>query len=298
VRAENYAALDMIFDNAPALLSELIRTAFIAVRGKKLIVADFSSIEAVVLAWLAGESWVLEAYTEKRDLYCENAEKMFNAPKGSVGKKDPLRQKAKIATLACGYQGSVSAMRSFGALELGLQEGELLPIVTAWRQANPHVVDFWWQCDRAAQTAVRERTAVETHGIWFSYKSGMLFLTLPSGRNLVYVKPFIGQNRFGSEAVIYYYIDNTHKWGKVESSPGKWVENITQAVARDLLVNGMQKLDAAGYRIVGHVHDEVLVEAPLNASVDEVCRLMTELPSWAKGLPLRAEGFDSTFYKK
>jgi len=298
VQSGNYDTLALLYDNVPNVLSELIRTAFVAEPGKQLIVGDFSSIEAVTVAWLAGEQWVLDAYREKRDLYIENAEKMFHRPKGSVGKKDPLRQKAKLATLACGYQGSVAAMRNFGALDLGLTEGELLPIVTAWRSANPNIVQFWWQCDKAAQKAVREQSAFDVRGIWFSYKSGNLFITLPSGRDLVYTKPYIGENRFGNDAVIYNYVNAQHKWGKVESSPGKWVENLCQAVARDLLVYAMQTLDMAGYRIIGHVHDEVIVEAPPDASVENVCELMCELPAWAKGLPLRAEGFSSSFYRK
>jgi len=296
VRAGNFASLEMLYDSVPEVLSELIRTAFIPKPGRKLIVADFSSIEAVVLAWLAGEKWTLEAYSAKRDLYIENAEVMFEAPKGSVGKKSPLRQKSKIATLACGYQGSVGALKAFGALEMGLKEEELKPLVDAWRAANPKVVKFWWDADKAAKTAVREKTSTEARGIRFSYESGLLFITLPSGRRLAYVKPRIGINRFGSECVTYEGVGGTKKWERIESSPGKWVENITQAVARDLLYHALTTLRYCD--IVMHIHDEIVIEADHRMSVDAVCDQMSRLPLWAKGLPLRADGFECTFYKK
>ena len=296
VRSGNFAALDLLYDSVPEVLSELIRTAFVPKDGCKLIVADFSSIEAVVLAWLAGEQWVLDAYTAKRDLYIENAEIMFGVPKGSVDKKSPLRQKSKIAILACGYGGSVGALKAFGALDMGLAEEELKPLVDAWRAANPNVVKFWYAADRAAKKAVKDKTTTETHGIKFSFESGMLFITLPSGRRLAYVKPRIGVNDFGSDCVLYEGVGTAKRWDKIESSPGKWVENITQAVSRDLLYHAMQTLRHCP--IVMHVHDEIVIEADPTMSVETVCGQMSRVPDWAAGLPLRAEGFETQFYMK
>ncbi len=443
VRCGYFDTLNLLYDNVPEVLSELIRTAFIPKDGCKFIVADFSSIEAVVLAWLAGEKWTLEAYSAKRDLYIENAEIMFGAPKGSIDKKSPLRQKSKIAVLACiaegqlvltdkglvpiedialehrlwdgegwighegviykgegevieydgliatpdhivwiegqsepiqfgiavarkahliqtgdgqrairvgedavsganhsrcgdssvrkaeelanhqrkarlydirnagshhrftvsgklvhncGYQGSVGALKAFGALEMGLKEEELKPLVDAWRAANPKVVRFWWDADKAAKTAVKEKRTTETHGIRFVYQSGMLFITLPSGRKLAYVKPRIGENRFGSECVTYEGIGATKKWERIESSPGKWVENITQAVARDILYYALSTLRTID--VVMHIHDEVVIEADMHVSHSAVCEQMSRTPPWAKGLPLRCESYDTPFYRK
>lgn len=289
-------SLNMLYDNVPVVLSELIRTAFIPKEGCKFIVADFSSIEAVVLAWLAGESWTLEAYSEKRDLYIENAEIMFGVPKGSIDKKSPLRQKSKIAVLACGYSGSVGALKAFGALEMGLKEEELKPLVDAWRAANPNVVRFWWDADKAAKTAVKQKKIIETHGIRFSYQSDMLFITLPSGRKLSYVKPRIGENRFGSECVTYEGIGSTKKWERIESSPGKWVENITQAVARDILYYALSTFRSAN--VVMHVHDEVVIEVDKHVSPAVVSEQMSRVPSWAAGLPLRCDSYETPFYRK
>ena len=296
VRSGDFATLDLLYDSVPAVLSELIRTAFVPSIGRKFIVADFSSIEAVVLAWLAGEKWTLEAYAQKRDLYIENAEMMFGAPKGSIDKKSPMRQKSKIAVLACGYQGSVGALKAFGALEMGLEEEELKPLVDAWRAANPNIVRFWWDADKAAKVAVMKKTTTETRGIWFSYQSGMLFITLPSGRKLCYVKPRIGTNRFGSECVTYEGVGSMKKWERIESSPGKWVENITQAVARDILYYALSTFRSSD--VVLHIHDEIVIEADRHVSLEAVCELMSRVPPWAKGLPLRADGYECDFYQK
>jgi len=298
VRAGDFTAMEMLYDSVPEVLSELIRTAFVPKPGRKFIVADFSSIEAVVLAWLAGEQWTLDAYAAKRDLYVENAEIMFGVPKGSVDKKSPLRQKSKIAVLACGYGGSVGALKAFGALEMGLKEDELKPLVDAWRAANPNIVRFWWEVDKAAMRAVRDRTTTETHGVRFVYQSGMLFVSLPSGRRLSYVKPRIGMNKFGSECLTYEGTGVARRWERIESYGPKFAENITQGTARDLLAEAMLRLDAAGYRIVMHVHDEVVVEAPESSSLDEVCAIMGQTPAWATRLILRAEGYSCDFYQK
>ena len=296
VRSGDFATLNLLYDNVPAVLSELIRTAFVPKDGRKLIVADFSSIEAVVLAWLAGEKWTLEAYAQKRDLYIENAEIMFGAPKGSIDKKSPMRQKSKIAVLACGYQGSVGALKAFGALEMGLQEEELKPLVDAWRAANPNIVRFWWDADKAAKNAIQQKTTTETRGIRFRYQSDMLFITLPSGRKLSYVKPRIGTNRFGSECVTYEGIGATKKWERIESSPGKWVENVTQAVARDILYYALSAFRSSD--VVMHIHDEIVIEADQHISLEAVCEQMSRVPPWARGLPLRADGYTCNYYRK
>jgi len=296
VRRGDYALLEMLYPSVPEVLSELIRTAFIPREGCKLIVADFTSIEAVVLAWLAGEKWTLDAYTAKRDLYIENAEIMFGTPKGSIDKKSPLRQKSKIAVLACGYGGSVGALKAFGALEMGLKEEDLKPLVDAWRAANPSIVRFWWEADKAARVAVRDKTVTTTHGIKFAYQSGMLFVTLPSGRQLTYVKPRLDENRFGNECVSYEGVGGTKKWERIETYGPKIVENCVQAVARDILYHAMNTLRNCD--IVLHVHDEIVIEADKRMSVEAVCEQMSRLPTWAAGLPLRAEGFECDFYQK
>jgi len=296
VRDGNYTALDMLYASVPAVLSELIRTCFVPAPGKKFIVADFASIEAVVLAWLAGEQWVLDSYAAKQDLYIKNAERMFGAPEGSVDKKSPLREKSKIAVLACGYQGSVGALKNFGALDMGLKEKDLQPLVDSWRDANPSIVAFWWACDKTAQKAVVERSHFDTNGIRFSYENKTLRIRLPSGRRLTYARPIMGKNKFGSGCVIYEGLNTAKKWVQIESSPGKWVENITQAVARDLLYHAMKTLRQ--HDIVLHVHDEIVIEADHSMSVDYICEQMIRLPAWAKGLPLRADGFECEFYQK
>jgi len=298
VRSGNFAALEMLYDSVPEVLSELIRTAFIPKPGFKFIVADFSAIEARVIAWLAGEKWKMDVFAGGGKIYEATAARMFHVPIESVTKGSPLRQKAKQAELACGYGGSVGALKAMDALEMGLAEEELKPLVTAWRAANPNIVRFWWDVDRAAMTAVKERTTTETHGIRFSYQSGMLFITLPSGRKLAYVKPCISQNRFGSECITYEGVGGTKKWERIESYGPKFVENIVQATSRDTLCNAMQRLTAAGYQIVMHIHDEVVIEAPANTSIEDVVAIMGQTPLWAKGLLLRAEGYECSFYKK
>lgn len=296
VRTNNLEALEMLYDSVPEVLSELIRTSFIPKDGYKFIVADFSSIERVVLAWLAGERWVLDAYSRKKDLYIATASQMFNVPIENINKKDPLRQKGKVADLACGYGGSVGALIAMGALDMGLTEEELRPLVNAWRTANPNIVSFWWDVDRATIKAVRERTTTKTHGIVFSYQSGMLFIKLPSGRHLSYVKPRIEINQFGSNCVTYEGITGSKKWDRIQSYGPKFVENIVQAISRDILCYAMENL--RHYRIVMHIHDEIIIEAKKNVSVDGICEILGQNPPWAKGLKLRAEGFESYFYKK
>lgn len=422
VRSGNFAALEMLYDSVPEVLSELIRTSFIPKVGYKFIVADFSSIERVVLAWLAGEKWVLDAYKAKKDLYIATASQMFHVPINQIDKKSPLRQKGKVADLACiaegqlvltdtglvpienveishclwdgenwvhhgglvhkgerevitydgliatpdhlvwiedktgpiqfgeaatsgayllqtgygvkekqqdeksitrrkahvydirnagqhhrftvsgklvhncGYGGSVGALKAMGALEMGLTEDELKPLVNTWRSANPNIVRFWWDVDRAAMKAVKGRTTTETHGIRFSYQSGMLFITLPSGRRLAYVKPRIGTNQFGSDCVTYEGVGGTKKWERLQSYGPKFVENIVQAISRDLLCFAMQNL--RHFPIVMHIHDEIVIEAENHITTEDICKQMVQPPSWAKGLQLRADGYDCTFYKK
>jgi len=296
VRTNNTNALEMLYDSVPEVLSELIRTSFIPKGGYKFIVADFSSIERVVLAWLAGERWVLDAYNRKEDLYIATASQMFNVPIDKINKKDPLRQKGKVADLACGYGGSVGALIAMGALDMGLNEEELRPLVNAWRSANPNIVSFWWDVDRATIKAVRERTTTKTHGIVFSYQSGMLFIKLPSSRHLSYVKPRIEINQFGSDCVTYEGIIGAKKWDRIQSYGPKFVENIVQAISRDILCYAMENLKH--FKIVMHIHDEIIIEAEKNVSVDSICETLGQTPPWAKGLKLRAEGFESYFYKK
>lgn len=289
-------ALDMLYDSVPEVLSELIRTSFIPKANHKFIVVDFSSIERVVLAWLAGEQWVLDAYDRKEDLYTATASQMFDIPIKEIDKKGPLRQKGKVADLACGYGGSVGALISMGALDMGLTEEELKPLVDSWRSANPKIVGFWWAVDRATLKAVRERTTTTTHGIEFSYQSGMLFITLPSGRKLSYVKPHIGLNQFGSDCVTYEGLGGTKKWERIQSYGPKFVENIVQAISRDILMYSMERLRDCS--IVMHIHDEIVIEAEKNITVDEICHIMCQTPPWAKDLKLHADGFESYFYKK
>jgi DNA polymerase len=298
LKSGNFEALTMLYDSVPEVLSELIRTAFVPKPGSRFIVADFSSIEAMVVAWLAGERWKMDVFAGDGKIYEATAARMFNVPIESVTKGSLLRQKAKQTELACGYGGSVGALKAMGALDMGLSEEELKPLVNAWRSANPNIVRFWWDVGRAAMTAVKERTSTETHSIRFSYQSGFLFITLPSGRRLAYIKPRIELNRFGSESVTYEGVGATKKWERIESYGSKFVENIVQAISRDLLCHAMRRLDDAGLSIVMHVHDEVVIEAPPDVSVETVCRLMSETPPWVKGLPLRADGFECGFYQK
>jgi len=296
VRNGDFAALELLYENIPDVLSQLIRTAFVPKDGHKLIVADFSAIEARVIAWLSGERWRNEVFATHGKIYEASASQMFNVPLEAVTKGSLLRQKGKIAELALGYGGSVGALKAMGALEMGLSEDELQPLVTAWRASNPNIVRFWWDVDRAAMTAVRDRSVTETHGIRFGYQSGMLFITLPSGRRLCYVKPRIGTNRFGSDCVTYEGVGGTKKWERIESYGPKFVENIVQATSRDILAYAMRTLRHCS--IVMHVHDEIVIEADKRMSTKALCQQMSRTPPWAKGLLLLADGFDCPFYKK
>ena len=298
VRSGNMDAVEMLYDSVPLVLSELIRTAFVPKPGCRFYVADFSAIEARVIAWIAGENWRQEVFANGGDIYCASASQMFHVPVEKHGVKGHLRQKGKIAELALGYGGSVGALKAMGALNYGLQEEELKPLVDAWRLSNPHITKFWWDVDKAASTCVRERTATETHGIRFYYQSGMMFVVLPSGRRLVYVKPKMGMNRFGNESVTYEGVGEQKKWLRLESYGPKFVENIVQATARDILAEAMLRLNAAGYRIVMHVHDEAVIEAPPDTSLEDICSVMGQTPTWASGLLLRADGYVCDFYKK
>jgi DNA polymerase len=296
VKSYNFAALEMLYDSIPETLSELIRTAFVPKPGCKFIIADFSAIEARVIAWLAGESWRQDVFASGGDIYCASASQMFRVPVEKHGVNSHLRQKGKIAELALGYGGSVGALKAMGALEMGLTEEELQPLVSAWRSSNQNIVRLWWDVDRAALKAVRERTITEAHGIRFTYQSGMLFITLPSGRKLTYIKPRIGENQFGSECVTYEGVGGTKKWERLESYGPKFVENIVQATSRDILCYAMQNL--RDYSIVAHVHDEIIIEADQQMSVEAICKQMGQAPPWAKGLLLTADGFETNFYKK
>jgi DNA polymerase len=298
VKVRNFDALEMLYNSVPIVLSELIRTAFVPKQGFKFIVADFSAIEARVIAWLAGETWRNEVFATHGKIYEASASQMFRVPIEEITKGSTLRQKGKIAELALGYGGSVGALKAMGALEMGLTDAELQPLVTAWRTANPNIVRLWWDVDHAAETAVRERTTTQTHGIRFEYRSGFLFITLPSGRRLAYVKPRIEVNHFGSESVTYEGAGATKKWERIESYGPKFVENIVQAISRDILCHAMRHLDGIGLSIVMHCHDEVVIEASPNVSTEEVCHYMGKTPPWAKGLLLRADGYECQFYKK
>ncbi len=298
VKSGDFKMLEALYDSVPGVLSELIRTAFVPRPGFMFIVADFSAIEARVIAWLAGETWRNEVFATHGKIYEASASQMFHVPIEEITKGSPLRQKGKIAELALGYGGSVGALKAMGALDMGVFEEELQPLVNAWRNANPKIVRLWWEVDKAAMTAVRERTTTQTHGICFEYKSGMLFITLPSSRQLAYVKPKIGQNRFGSESVTYEGVGATKKWERIESYGPKFVENIVQAISRDILCYAMRRLDAAGLSMVMSVHDEVVIEADQGVSLEAVCRCMGETPPWAEGLMLRADGYVCPFYKK
>ena len=298
MRDGNFDAVEMLYDSVPMVLSELIRTAFIPKDGCRFFVADFSAIEARVIAWIAGERWRQEVFASGGDIYCASASQMFHVPVEKHGVNGHLRQKGKIAELALGYGGSVGALKAMGALGYGLQEDELKPLVDAWRLSNPHITKLWWDVDRAASTCVRERTTTVTHGIRFQYQSGMLFITLPSGRRLAYVKPKMDLNRFGNESVTYEGVGMQKKWLRLESYGPKFVENIVQATSRDILAEAMLRLDAHGYKIVMHVHDEVVIEAPADASLAEISAKMSLSPAWAKGLLLRSDGYVTDFYRK
>lgn len=291
VRCADYDSLQLLYDSVPDVLSELIRTAFIPYEGGKFVVADFSAIEARVIAWMADEKWRLEVFKNGGDIYCASASQMFGVPVEKHGINGHLRQKGKIAELALGYGGSVGALKAMGALEMGIPKEELKPLVDAWRDANPNITELWWDVDRAVKEAVDLRTSSETHGIRFVYESGFLFICLPSGRRLAYVKLRIGENRFGGESVTYEGVGGTKKWERLESYGPKFVENIVQALSRDILCYAMKTLRCCN--IVAHVHDEIIIEADPKVSLEAICEQMGRTPPWAKGLILRADGYET-----
>lgn len=296
VRMGNFEALDMLYDSVPEVLSELIRTSFVPKDGCKYIVADFSAIEARIIAWLAGEQWRMDVFQDGGDIYCASASQMFKVPVEKNGINGHLRQKGKIAELALGFGGSVGALKSMGALEMGLVEDELKGLVTAWRNSNSQITKLWWDVDRAVKECIKRKIPTETHGIHFQYQGGMLFIRLLSGRRLAYVKPRIGENRFGGESITYEGVGGTKKWERLESYGPKFVENIVQATARDILCHAMRALK--NFSIVAHVHDEIIIEADPKISLAAVCEQMSKTPPWAEGLLLRADGYECQFYKK
>lgn len=296
VRSGDFAAVELLYEDVPDTLSQLIRTAFIPRDGTHFLVADFSAIEARVIAWYANESWRKKVFEQGGDIYCASASQMFKVPVEKHGINRHLRQKGKIAELALGYGGSVGALKAMGAMEMGLSEDELPLLVDAWRQANPKIVEFWWAVDRAIMEAVKHKHTTSLYGLTFSCRSGMLFITLPSGRKLAYVKPKVGINKFGGECITYEGIGATKKWERLDSYGPKFVENIVQATARDILCYAMQTLNNCS--IVMHVHDEVVIEADPHMSLEAVCEQMGRTPHWAKGLLLRADGYITEFYKK
>ena len=296
VRSGNFEAVELLYEDVPDTLSQLIRTAFIPREGAQFLVADFSAIEARVIAWFAGEKWRQDVFTKGGDIYCASASQMFKVPVEKHGINGHLRQKGKIAELALGYGGSVGALKAMGALDMGLTEEDLHPLVDAWRQSNPNIVKFWWDVDHAVMKAVKFKHTTSEYGLTFSCRSGMLFITLPSGRKLAYVKPKIGTNKFGGQCITYEGIGGTKKWERLDSYGPKFVENIVQATARDILCYAMQTLRCCS--IVMHIHDEVVIEADPSMSLDAVCEQMGRTPPWAKGLLLRADGYTTPFYKK
>lgn len=289
-------ALDMLYEDIPDTLLQLIRTAFIPKKGYQFIMADFSAIEARVIAWLASETWRMESFARREDIYCASASRIFGVPVVKHGENGHLRQKGKVAELACGYGGSVGAMKAMGAYALSLSDAELKQIVTDWREASPHIVQLWWDVEAAAIKAIRQKTSAETHGIIFSYESGFLFVQLPGGRRLAYVKPRIGENRFGGESITYWGVGTSKRWERLETYSGKLVENIIQGIARDLLFYSMKTL--SNCFIVGHIHDEIIIECTKDTSLSDICEQMSVTPEWADGLLLRADGYECNFYKK
>ncbi|HFU3862586.1 TPA: DNA polymerase [Streptococcus suis] len=296
VRQGNFDSLSILYNSVPNVLSELIRTAFVPREGMKFIVSDFSAIEARVIAWLAGEKWRQEVFRNGGDIYCASASQMFGVPVEKHGVNGHLRQKGKISELALGYGGSVGALKAMGALNMGLTEDELQPLVSSWRESNPAIINLWWDVDKAVKDCIKQRSKIETHSIKFEYKSGFLFIHLLSGRKLAYVKPAIGENRFGGESVTYEGVGATKKWERLESYGPKFVENIVQAMARDILCFAMDNLRQ--YVIVGSVHDEVIIEVESSATVEEINGVMAQTPTWAEGLLLNADGYECLFYKK
>lgn len=296
VRTGDYDTMEMLYDDIPDTLSQLIRTAFIARSGYKFIVSDYSAIEARVLAHLAGETWRSKVFAEGKDIYCASASQMFGVPVEKHGVNSHLRQKGKIAELALGYGGSVGALKSMGALEMGLTEEELQPLVDSWRNSNPMITAFWWDVDTAVKTTIKQRIPTEVLGIKFCYKSGMLFIKLPSGRMLSYVKPRIGENKFGGESVTYEGIGSAKKWERIESYGPKFVENIVQAISRDLLCYAMHNL--SDQQICGHVHDELIIECPENTEVSNITSVMGKSPEWMPDILIKGDGYQTKFYKK
>ena len=297
VKNRDYETMEILYESPSDILSQLIRTAFIAKEGTRFIISDFSAIEARVLAWLAGEQWVLDAFENGEDIYCRTASRMFGVPVEKHGVNGHLRQKGKIATLACGYQGALGALKAMGGIEMGLSEDELQSIVDSWREANPNIVSLWWDIDSVVKRVVKTRTKEKYKSLVISYEKGILFIQLPSKRRLAYPKAKIGMNRFGGESIVYEGIVVGNKWDKIESYGGKFVENIVQAIARDILAEAMMRLEKKGFNIVMHIHDEVVIESD-SSSIEEINQIMSLVPSWAPGLILDADGFESEFYKK
>lgn len=297
VKNRDYETMEILYESPSDILSQLIRTAFIAKEGTRFIISDFSAIEARVLAWLAGEQWVLDAFENGEDIYCRTASRMFGVPVEKHGVNGHLRQKGKIATLACGYQGALGALKAMGGIEMGLSEDELQSIVDSWREANPNIVSLWWDIDSVVKRVVKTRSKEEYKSLVISYEKGILFIQLPSKRRLAYPKAKIGMNRFGGESIVYEGIVVGNKWDKIESYGGKFVENIVQAIARDILTEAMMRLEKKGFNIVMHIHDEVVIESD-SSSIEEINEIMSIAPIWAPGLILDADGFESEFYKK
>ncbi|MDU3804656.1 MAG: DNA polymerase [Finegoldia magna] len=297
VKNRDYETIEILYESPSDILSQLIRTAFIAKEDTRFIISDFSAIEARVLAWLAGEQWVLDAFENGEDIYCRTASRMFGVPVEKHGVNGHLRQKGKIATLACGYQGALGALKAMGGIEMGLSEDELQSIVDSWREANPNIVSLWWDIDSVVKRVVKTRTKEEYKNLVISYEKGILFIELPSKRRLAYPKAKIGMNRFGRESIVYEGIVVGNKWDKIESYGGKFVENIVQAIARDILAEAMMRLEKKGFNIVMHIHDEVVIESD-SSSIEEINEIMSIVPIWTPGLILDADGFESEFYKK
>ena len=299
VKAGDYDTLQLLYDDIPDTLSQLIRAAFVPRPGYKFIVSDFSAIEARVLAYLAGETWRSKVFAEGKDIYCASASQMFHVPVVKHGINGELRQKGKVAELACGYGGSSGALISMGALQMGLKEEELPEIIDSWREANPKIVQYWWDVEKAATQAFKTGKRQEIGKLAFEFYSGTLWMQLPSGRKLAYLKPRLQPNRFGRMSLTYEGVGQNHKWARQETYSGRLVENATQAIARDILAEAMARMEGYGLNIVGHVHDEVIIEAPTNRyTVDEVCKLMSVNPEWCKDLPLNAAGYKGSYYFK
>lgn len=298
IKSGCFEAVELLYDSIPDTLSQLIRTAFVPREGCKFMVADFSAIEARVIAWLAGESWRQEVFRNNGDIYCASASQMFGVPVEKHGVNGELRQKGKIAELALGYGGGVGAMISMGAIDMGLAEEELQPIVDSWRQSNPAIVKLWWDVHRCVIKAVKDKQPQTYKCLTFEYQSGMLFIGLPSGRRLAYAKPSVYRNDYDRYEIAYMGVDATKKWGKIDSYGPKFVENIIQAMSRDILAEAMARIEAAGYDIVMHVHDEAVIEAPRDAVLEDACQIMSKAPDWTPGLILNAAGYECEFYQK